>query len=207
MRRMPSLLVVLLVSTFNRLRSKGMQLQEALCQGVENLVRPVLMTALAAIFGLLPAALSTRIGSQSQRPLAIVVVGGMLATLLLANLVPLVYSFYGRREPHVQRFEVIEDYQAESWSRPRRVVCKLECTPQGSQRRFVVTNLSGQPAGIYRGFYVRRGQVPWEEVERRMTALTEEAEAAVSGSPLPAEPDRARVADFLFRVRRSSALG
>ncbi|ARF54635.1 nucleotidyltransferase domain-containing protein [Streptomyces gilvosporeus] len=54
---------------------------------------------------------------------------------------------------------------------------------------------------------VRRGQVPWEEVERRMTALTEEAEAAVSGSPLPAEPDRARVADFLFRVRRSSALG
>ena len=53
------------------------------------------MTALAAILGLLPAAFSTDIGSQSQRPLAIVVVGGMLATLLMMNLVPVLYSFYG----------------------------------------------------------------------------------------------------------------
>ncbi|KPC62001.1 nucleotidyltransferase domain-containing protein [Streptomyces chattanoogensis] len=53
---------------------------------------------------------------------------------------------------------------------------------------------------------VRRGEVPWEEVERRMTALSGEAEAAVSGSPLPAEPDRARIADFLFRARREAAL-
>src|SRR5262249_383822 len=63
----------------------------------------------------------------------------------------LYYYWYGHREPHAQRFEVIEDYQADGWSRPRRVVCKVECTPQGSQRRFVVTNLSGQPSGIYRG--------------------------------------------------------
>jgi hypothetical protein len=55
---------------------------------------------------------------------------------------------------------VIEDYQADGWSRPRRVICKVECTPQGSQRRFVVTNLSGNPQGIYRGFYVERGAVP-----------------------------------------------
>ncbi|GGU85251.1 nucleotidyltransferase [Streptomyces albospinus] len=54
---------------------------------------------------------------------------------------------------------------------------------------------------------VRRGEVPWEAVQRRMAALSEEAEAAVSGSPLPAEPDRARVADFLYRTRRDSALG
>ncbi|MFF4955180.1 nucleotidyltransferase domain-containing protein [Streptomyces chattanoogensis] len=53
---------------------------------------------------------------------------------------------------------------------------------------------------------VRRGEVPWEEVERRMTVLSDEAEAAVSGSPLPAEPDRARVADFLFRARRGAAV-
>lgn len=72
----------------------------------------------------------------------------------------LYYHFYGRREPHVQRFEGIEDYQAGSWSRPRRVVCKVEITPQGAQRRFVVTNLSGAPGGIYRGFYVERGEVP-----------------------------------------------
>jgi len=70
-----------------------------LLEGTGYLVRPVTMTALAAILGLLPAALSTKIGSQSQRPLAIVVVGGMLLTLVLMNLVPVLYSFYGRRTP------------------------------------------------------------------------------------------------------------
>jgi cobalt-zinc-cadmium resistance protein CzcA len=59
-----------------------------------------MMTALTAIFGLLPAALSTRIGAQTQRPLAIVVVGGMIVTLLLNRyLMPVLYSFYGGREP------------------------------------------------------------------------------------------------------------
>jgi len=77
----------------------------------------------------------------------------------------LYYRFYGRYEPHVQRFEVLEDYQAGGWSRPRRVVCKVECTPQGSQRRFVVTNLSGDPRGIYRGFYVERGEVPEQPLD------------------------------------------
>jgi hypothetical protein len=77
----------------------------------------------------------------------------------------LYYRFYSHREPHVQRFEVIEDYQADGWSRPRRVICKVECTPQGSQRRFVVTNLSGNPQGIYRGFYVERGEVPEQPLD------------------------------------------
>jgi cobalt-zinc-cadmium resistance protein CzcA len=93
---------LLLVSSFNHLRGLGVPLGEALRTGLGNRVRPLVMTLLTAIFGLLPAALSTRIGSQSQRPLAIVVVGGMLATLVLANLVPLLYSFYGRREPPAQ---------------------------------------------------------------------------------------------------------
>ncbi|TJZ43441.1 nucleotidyltransferase [Streptomyces piniterrae] len=53
---------------------------------------------------------------------------------------------------------------------------------------------------------VKRGEVAWDVVERRMARLSEEADAAVSGSPLPAEPDRARVSDFLFRAR-SAALG
>jgi cobalt-zinc-cadmium resistance protein CzcA len=57
------------------------------------------MTALTAIFGLLPAAVSTRIGAQTQAPLAIVVIGGMLMTALLNNFVALLYSFYGDREP------------------------------------------------------------------------------------------------------------
>jgi DDE family transposase len=83
----------------------------------------------------------------------------------------LYYRFYGRHEPHVQRFEVIEDYQADGWSRPRRVVCKVECTPQGSQRRFVVTNLSGDPRGIYRGFYVERGEVPEQPLDELKNGL------------------------------------
>jgi heavy metal efflux system protein len=90
---------LLLVSSFNALRAQGLPMRQAVEQGVAKLVRPVTMTALAAIFGLLPAALSTRIGSQSQRPLAIVVVGGMIMTLLLTNLVPVLYSLYGKREP------------------------------------------------------------------------------------------------------------
>jgi hypothetical protein len=70
------------------------------------------------------------------------------------------YAFYGQREPAVQRFEVLEDYQAETWSRPRRIVAKIEINRHGSNRRFVVTNLSGHGQGIYHGFYVQRGDVP-----------------------------------------------
>jgi len=70
------------------------------------------------------------------------------------------YAFYRHREPAVQRFEVIEDYQADSWSRPRRIVAKIEINRHGVNRRFVVTNLSGQGQGIYHGFYVQRGDVP-----------------------------------------------
>jgi cobalt-zinc-cadmium resistance protein CzcA len=92
---------LLLVSAFNSMRGRGVELREALVQGVERLVRPVAMTAMAALFGLLPAALSTRIGAQSQRPLAIVVVGGMIMTLAMLNLVPFLYAYYGARQPVV----------------------------------------------------------------------------------------------------------
>ncbi|MEU6104304.1 nucleotidyltransferase domain-containing protein [Streptomyces flaveolus] len=52
---------------------------------------------------------------------------------------------------------------------------------------------------------VKRGEVPWPEVESRMARLVEESEQAVRHSPLPAEPDRHRVEDFLVHVRRASA--
>jgi hypothetical protein len=58
------------------------------------------------------------------------------------------YSWYHHREPHVQRFEVIEDYEAGSWPRPRRIVVKLEINGLGTNRRFVVTNRSGPPQAI-----------------------------------------------------------
>lgn len=70
------------------------------------------------------------------------------------------YSWYSHREPHVQRFEVIDDYQAETWSRPRRILVKIEINRFGTNRRFTVTNMSGHPQGIYHGFYVKRGEVP-----------------------------------------------
>jgi hypothetical protein len=72
----------------------------------------------------------------------------------------LYHHFYGAHEPHVQRFEDIRDYRAEGWPHPRRIVAKIEVTPQGSQRRFVVTDLSQPPRAVYRDFYVQRGGVP-----------------------------------------------
>jgi cobalt-zinc-cadmium resistance protein CzcA len=91
---------LLLISYFNQLRAQGLPLQEAIMQAAGKRVRPVMMTALTAILGLLPAALSTRIGAQTARPLAIVVVGGMITTLFLTRyLMPVLYSFYGHREP------------------------------------------------------------------------------------------------------------
>jgi cobalt-zinc-cadmium resistance protein CzcA len=91
---------LLSVSYFNALRGQGLPLREAILEGAGRRVRPLMMTALTAIFGLLPAALSTRIGAQTQRPLAIVVVGGMISTLFLTRyLMPVLYSIYGHREP------------------------------------------------------------------------------------------------------------
>ena len=60
----------------------------------------------------------------------------------------------------IQEFLVLDDYQAGSWSRSRRILAKVEANSIGGNRRFVVTNLSGHPQGIYHGFYVQRGNVP-----------------------------------------------
>lgn len=70
------------------------------------------------------------------------------------------YHWYGHREPHVQRFESIADYQAGSWPHPRRLVAKLEINRHGSNRRFVVTNRPEPPQALYQDFYVQRGNVP-----------------------------------------------
>jgi cobalt-zinc-cadmium resistance protein CzcA len=90
---------LLLVSNLNRLRAQGVDLAAAIERGTSMLVRPIVMTALAAMLGLLPAALSTKMGSECQKPLAVVVVGGMLCTIACLNLVPVLYSFYGGRTP------------------------------------------------------------------------------------------------------------
>lgn len=70
------------------------------------------------------------------------------------------YHWYQHREPHVQRFESIDDYQAGTWSQPRRIVVKVEINRHGTNRRFVVTNRTESPQALYQDFYVQRGNVP-----------------------------------------------
>ena len=69
---------ILVITYFNQLRQEGQPMREAMFNAADQRMRPLLMTALSACLGLLPAALSHGIGSQVQRPLAVVVVGGML---------------------------------------------------------------------------------------------------------------------------------
>lgn len=84
----------------------------------------------------------------------------------------LYYRLYGRRrgEP-VQRFEEVRGYQAGSWPYPRRVIAKVEVTPSGSQRRFVVTNRVARPEVIYRAVYVQRGAVPEQPIGEMKNGL------------------------------------
>jgi len=91
---------LLQVSSFHRWRLDGQSMGEAIIRGSRDRLRPIMMTALTAVFGLLPAAFSTRIGAQTQRPLAIVVIGGMITALLLNRyLTPVLYSVFRRQPP------------------------------------------------------------------------------------------------------------
>jgi hypothetical protein len=83
----------------------------------------------------------------------------------------LYHHFYRHREPVVQRYESIPAYQADTWPHPRRVVAKIEVTPQGSQRRFVVTDRPEPPAAVYRDFYVQRGKVPEQPIGEMKNGL------------------------------------
>jgi hypothetical protein len=85
--------------------------------------------------------------------------------------VELYYRFYGDRDPHVQRFEEVGDYQAGSWPHARRVIAKVEINPHGSQRRFVVTNRSEPPAEVYHGLYTPRGKVPEQPIGEMKNGL------------------------------------
>ena len=83
---------VVLVTYFNQLREQGMPLREAVLQGSHRRLRPVLMTASITAFGLVPLLVATGPGSEIQRPLAIVVIGGLItATVLTLLLLPLLY--------------------------------------------------------------------------------------------------------------------
>jgi cobalt-zinc-cadmium resistance protein CzcA len=88
---------VVIVSYFNQLKNAGMPLASAVVQGSLVRLRTVLMTALLAMLGLLPMALSHSIGAETQRPLAIVVIGGLLsATVLTLIVLPVLYLLFER---------------------------------------------------------------------------------------------------------------
>jgi len=90
---------IMVVGCFNRQIEAGLDHEDALRRTCELQMRPVLMTCIAACVGLLPAAFSTAIGSQVQRPLAIVVVGGMLlAPLLILTVLPALLGVFSRRQ-------------------------------------------------------------------------------------------------------------
>jgi cobalt-zinc-cadmium resistance protein CzcA len=95
---------ILIISYYNQVRATGMGTIEAMFHAGEQRMRPMLMTALSACIGLLPAAISTGIGSQVQRPLATVVVGGMLiGPLVLLVVVPALQTMVlGRSGPTPQ---------------------------------------------------------------------------------------------------------
>ena len=83
---------IIMVSNFNRVRTKGIPLREAVMKGAIERFRPVLMTATVATAGMLPAALATGVGTDVQRGLATVVVGGLaIATLLTLYILPTYY--------------------------------------------------------------------------------------------------------------------
>jgi cobalt-zinc-cadmium resistance protein CzcA len=107
---------ILIINGYYRVAARGMDPVDAMFEAVEEQMRPILMMTLSACIGLLPAAVSTGIGSQVQRPLATVIVGGMLVgPILLLIVVPALQTYFLRREagaepPAAQRENAAETY-------------------------------------------------------------------------------------------------
>jgi heavy metal efflux system protein len=100
---------VIMVEYINQLRARGYAIEEAAVEGAVLRLRPILMTMLVATLGLLPAALSHGIGSDSQRPFAIVIVGGLISDLVMSIfLLPTLYAWFARTDDHLSAPEVEE---------------------------------------------------------------------------------------------------
>ena len=100
---------IIVITSFNLLASGDMDRQDALLRACQVQLRPIMMTCVAACVGLLPAALSTGIGSQVQKPLALVVVGGiLLAPVLILIILPVLIDIFSRRGRHVEKEEAPE---------------------------------------------------------------------------------------------------
>ena len=90
---------VLLISRIEEFRKTGIDLREAVLRGADVQMRPILMATLGAAIGMLPASLATGIGVQAQKPLARVVVGGMLtAAFLILVVLPVLYEIVHKQK-------------------------------------------------------------------------------------------------------------
>jgi len=98
---------VIMIEYINQLRARGYGIHEAAVEGAVLRLRPIMMTMLVATLGLLPAAISTGIGSDSQKPFAIVIVGGLSATLLLSVYVlPTIYTWIAGEHDVLPAYEL-----------------------------------------------------------------------------------------------------
>ncbi|MGP8258539.1 MAG: efflux RND transporter permease subunit [Acidobacteriaceae bacterium] len=101
---------VIMVEYINQLRARGLNIVDAAVEGAVLRLRPIMMTMLVATLGLLPAALSHDIGSDSQRPFAIVIVGGLISDLLLSIfLLPTFYVWIARDDDDLPKAEVVHE--------------------------------------------------------------------------------------------------
>jgi cobalt-zinc-cadmium resistance protein CzcA len=93
---------IIVIAYFNQLVEAGLERSAALVRACEIRLRPLMMTCIAACVGLVPAAVSTGIGAQVQKPLALVVVGGvLLAPVLILIVLPVLIDLCSRRAPVV----------------------------------------------------------------------------------------------------------
>jgi len=93
---------VVMVSYFNQLHDEGLELAQVVFEGAKRRLRPVLMTASITAFGLLPVLFATGPGSEIQKPLAIVVTGGLISsTLLTLIMLPILYRRFGLEKTKV----------------------------------------------------------------------------------------------------------
>jgi heavy metal efflux system protein len=93
---------VIMLEYINQLRARGYTIEESAVEGAVLRLRPIMMTMLVATLGLLPAAMSHGIGSDSQRPFAIVIVGGLISDLVMSLfLLPTLYVWVARRGDHL----------------------------------------------------------------------------------------------------------
>jgi cobalt-zinc-cadmium resistance protein CzcA len=94
---------VVYISYANELRLGGQTIEDATRQAAVLRLRPIMMTALVAALGLLPAALSTGVGSDTQKPFALVIVGGLFSRLLISIfLMPVLYVMFARQDDHLE---------------------------------------------------------------------------------------------------------